>query len=429
MLAGIAVMPAARATQNSSAELSAADMFALADKARAVGHPEDAGAIYDALTQDANADVRAEARFRKGMMLADARQYADAAVAFRAVLDEKPDAVGARLELARMLAAVGDERSARRAIRQAQASGLPEDVAATVEQFAQALRSPRRFGGAFEVALAPDSNINRATQARTLDTVIAPLTLSDDARAQSGLGLKLAGQGFVRIDLSDQLALLPRIAGDGTFYREQIFNDASGSALLGLEWRNGKDRLSPSIGQTWRWYGGVPYARTSAISLDWLHGLGPRAQLLGHGGASRANYLRNDLQDGALYDLALSIERAMSTRSGLGVTISGYRQTARDPGYSTVSGGVSLVAWQDIGKTTLVASTAAYRLVGDERLFLFADRRREWLLKASVGATFRQITIAGFAPKARLLMERNYSTVGLYDYRRVSVEFGVARAF
>lgn len=100
------------------------------------------------------------------------------------------------------------------------------------------------------------------------------------------------------------------------------------------------------------------------------------------------------------------------------MTISGYRQTARDPGYSTVSGGVSLVAWRHIGKTTLVASTAAYRLVGDERLFLFADRRREWLLKALVGATFRQVTIAGFAPKARLLMERNYSTVGLYGYRR-----------
>jgi thioredoxin-like negative regulator of GroEL len=424
-----AAIPDAHAVQNSSSDLSAADMFALADEARAAGLLADAAAIYDALTRDAIEDVRVEAMFRKGMMLADARQFADAAVAFRAVLAEKPDAVLARLELARMFAAMGDERSARQAIRQAQASGLPDAVAATVEQFALALRSSRRVGGSVEVGLAPDSNINRATQSRTLDTVIAPLTLSDDARARSGLGLKLAGQGFVRINLSDRLALLPRIAGDGTFYREQIFNDVSGSALLGLEWRNGKDRVSSSIGQTWRRYGDVPYAHTSAISLDWIRPLGPRAQLLVHGGASRANYLRNDLQDGGLYDLAISVEKALSTRSGLGATISGYRQTARDPGYSTVSGGVSAMAWQDIGKTTLIASTAAYRLLGDERLFLFADRRREWLLKASVGATFRHFKIAGFAPKARLVMERNYSTVGLYDYRRVSVELGIARAF
>lgn len=428
ILTWIAAIPDAHAVQNNP-EISAADMFALADEARAAGLIDDAAAIYDALTRDAIEDVRIEAMFRKGMMLADARQYADAAVAFRAVLDEKPDAVLARLELARMFAAMGDEGSARRAIRQAQASGLPDDVAATVEQFALALRSSRRVGGSVEVGFTPDSNINRATQSRTLDTVIAPLTLSDDARERSGLGLKLAGQGFIRIDLSDRLALLPRIAGEGTFYREQTFNDMSGSALLGLEWRNGKDRLSSSLGQTWRRYGGMPYARTGTISLDWIRSLDPRTQLLVHSGASRASYLRNDLQDGSLYDLAISVERALNKRTGLGATISGYRQTARDPGYSTVSGGVSLLAWQDIGETTLIASTAVSRLVGDERLFLFADRRQEWLLKASIGATFRQITIAGFAPKTRLVMERNYSTVELYDYRRVSVEFGVTRAF
>jgi outer membrane protein len=429
ILASMVAIPDAHATQNGPSELSAAEMFALAEEARSAGRFEDATAIYDALTRDAIEDVRIEALFRKGMMLADARQYADAAVAFRAVLDEKPDAVRARLELARMFAAMGDERSARQAVRQAQASGLPDSVAATVEQFALALRSAQSVGGSIEVALAPDGNINRATQSRTLDTVIAPLTLSDDARARSGIGLKLGGQGFVRINVSDRLALLPRISGDGTFYREQTFNDVSGSALLGLEWRDQKNRLTSSIGQTWRRYGGMPYARTGAISLDWIRSMGLRAQLLVHGGGSRVNYLRNELQDGSLYDLAISVERAISKRSGIGATVSGYRQTARDPGYSTVSGGASLMAWQDMGKTTLVASAAAYRLLGDERLFLFADLRREWLLKASVGATFRQFKIAGFAPKARLVMERNYSTVGLYDYRRVSVEFGVARAF
>jgi len=409
--------------------LAAPDLFALADRAKATGQTDEAATLYDALAHDANPDVRAEARFRKAMMLAELRRYGDAAVALRALLDEQPGAVRARLELARVLAAMGDEPGARRALRQAQATGLPETAALTVEQFARALRSARPFGASFELAAAPDSNINRATQARTLDTVIAPLTLSKDARAQSGVGLKIGGQAFARIDLADGLALLPRVAGIGNFYREGAFNDVSASALLGLEWRRGRDRISPSLGETWRWYGGRPYARTAAASLDWLHPLNRQSQLLLHGGISRATYVRNTLQDGTIYDATLSYERALSARQGIGLTLNGYRQTARDPGYATWSAGASTLVWRDLGKVTLVASTGLYRLEGDARLFLFAQPRREWLLRSSLSGTFRQLTFAGFAPNTRLVLERNWSTVGLYDYRRIAVELGVARAF
>jgi len=164
--------------------LSAVDLFALADRARAAGKVAEAIVLYDALARDPNAEIRAEARFRKGMALADAKRWREAALAFRGLLDEQPGATRVRLELARVLAALGDESAARREVRQAQAAGLPDDVALTVDQFARALRSPKTLGGSIEVALAPDSNINRATAARTLDTVIAPLTLSRDARAR-----------------------------------------------------------------------------------------------------------------------------------------------------------------------------------------------------------------------------------------------------
>lgn len=409
--------------------LSAVDLFALADRARAAGHSDQALVLYDALARDANADVRAEARFRKGLLLADERRLAEAAATFRALLDEKPGAARVRLELARVLAQLGDESGARRALRQAQASGLPDDVAVLVGQFARALRSAQPFGGSVQVALAPDTNVNRATQARTLDTVIAPLTLSRDARARSGLGVRLAGQGFARVPLSSNLSLLPRAAVLGSLYRDSRFNDVSASALLGLEWRHGGDRWSPSGGVTQRWYGGAPYARTANAALDWLHPLGRRAQLVVHGGAAASDYRLNDLQDGGLFDVSLGYEQATSPRAGFGATLSGYRQTARDPGYATVSGGLSLSAWQELVKTTVFVNTGLSRLEGDERLFLFPNRRREWLVTSSAGATFRQLAVHNFAPLLRLTLERNISTVGLYSYRRIAAEVGLSRAF
>jgi outer membrane protein len=409
--------------------LSAVDLFALADRARAAGHADQTLVLYDALARDANEDIRAEARFRKGLLLADERRLAEAAATFRALLDEKPGAARVRLELARVLAQLGDESGARRAVRQAQAAGLPDDVAVLVDQFARALRSAQPFGGSIQVALAPDTNVNRATQARTLDTVIAPLTLSRDARARSGLGVRLAGQGFARVPLSSNLSLLPRAALLGSLYRDSRFNDVSASALIGLEWRHGGDRWSPSGGVTQRWYGGAPYARTASGALDWLHPLGRRAQLVVHGGAAASDYRLNDLQDGGLFDVSLGYEQATSPRAGFGATLSGYRQTARDPGYATVAGGLSLSAWQELGRTTVFVNTGLSRLEGDERLFLFPDRRREWLVTSSAGATFRQLAVHNFAPLLRLTLERNSSSVGLYSYRRMAAEIGLSRAF
>ena len=426
---GVLVQAEPAPSPTAASGLSAGQIFALADQAKDNGRPEDALTFYAALAGDPDREVRAEARFRRGMLLAETRRYADAAVAFRALLDEKPDATRVRLELARVLALMGDDAGARRAVRQAQATGLPEDVAATVDQFARALRSARPFGGSVQVALAPDSNINRATQARTLNTVIAPLTLSRDARARSGLGVKLAGQGYARLPVTTNLSVLPRASALGSFYRDGEFNDVSASALVGLEWRRGRDRWSPSVGFTRRWYAGDAYARTRSATLDWLHPLGRQAQLVVHGGAAKSDYLRNDLQDGGLFDVAVGYERAASARSGYGVALSGYRQTARDPGYATVSGGIALSAWQDIGRTTFLVTTGASRLEGDKRLFLFPERRREWLLTSSVSATLRQLAVRGFAPTLRLAIERNTSSVGLYAFRRVAGDIGLARSF
>lgn len=409
--------------------LSAAQVFELAEARRQAGAVADAVVAYDALAQDADADIRAEARYRKGLMLADLGRFEDAAMAFRSVLGEKPDAIAARLELARMLAALGHENEARRELRQAQAAGIPPEAAPMVEQFAAALRSPQRFGGSIEWSLAPDSNINRATQARTLDTIIAPLTLSDDARARSGLGVHTAGQAFARLPLTSSLAILPRVAGLANLYGDEGLNDISASALLGVEWRGRKDRFSPSVGETWRWYGGERYARTQTVALDWVRSLDARSQLVVSGSAGAATYDQNSLQDGGLYDASASYERAIGGASGVTLTASATRQTARDPGYATWGAGATLGAWRETRLGTIFASAGLRRTVGDDRLFLFPEARREWLVTARAGMTFRTLAVARLAPIIRVSLEENASTVGIYDYSRLAVEVGFTRAF
>jgi tetratricopeptide (TPR) repeat protein len=409
--------------------LKATQVFALAAQAESADRPNDAEALYRALAQDPDIEIRSEARFRLGMMLSRLNRNRDAAIAFRALLDEKPDAARVRLELARILAVLGDEGAARRELRAAQAGGLPPQVAQVVDQFAQALRSRKPWGASLEFALVPDSNINRATDAETLDTIIAPLDLSRDARQKSGLGARASGQVYARIPIATDLALLPRISGQGEFYREGAFNDVSASTLLGLEWSPGRDRIRPSVGGTFRWYGGAFYAGTATASIDWQHPLGRKAQLTANVTVADTSYRQNDLQNGTLYNGSIAYERAFSARAGASLTLSGTRQTARDPGYATASGGASLLYWRELGRTTAYANAGVRRLESDARLFLFPERRRDWNFTLGAGATFRAVQFKGFAPLVRFEVERNSSTVGLYDFRRTAATFGITRAF
>jgi hypothetical protein len=147
------------------------------------------------------------------------------------------------------------------------------------------------------------------------------------------------------------------------------------------------------------------------------------------GSASKARYEKNALQDGAIYDLSLSYERALSAATGMSLATSVTRQTANDPGYATWAGGVTAAGWRETRWGTIYASGGVRRTEGDERLFLFPERRREWLLSARAGMTMRAVSWAGFAPTVRVSFEDNDSTVGIYDYRRVAAEIGVVRAF
>lgn len=426
----VALAPAhALEQQLSSIDMSVSQLFAFADEARDRGDYPTAETAYRALASNPDLELRTEARFRLALMFAGQNRNTDAAVLLRQILDEKPDAARVRLELARILALMGDMSGAARELRQAQAAGLPPEVARLVSIYTSALRSRKPFGLSVEIALAPDSNINRATQSTTLDTIIAQFDLSEDAQAQSGIGLSLKGQAYFRTGIDKRSNLLVRISGDGDLYKKSQFNDISLGIQAGPEMRSGKDRISPSVGYSYRWYGNDPYADTVNVAVNVQHPMGNKAQATFNGSIGHSNNRRNNLQDGEIYAASLSYERAISAKFGAGLSINAVRQDLLDPGYATASGSVNIFAYRELGKTTVVGSLGYSHLEADKRLFLFPRRRIDDRYNISLSSTFRQFTFKGFAPLLRLSYERNKSTVGIYDFDRVATEIGITRAF
>lgn len=385
--------------------------------------------IYQALEGDPHLEVRNEARFRHAHLLAGRHELAKAEALYRAILEEQPDAPRVRIELAAILAQTGNVAGARHELETAQRGGLPPDVARVVDQYAAALRSNQPYGASFEFAFIPSNNINRATTATELNTVIAPFQLSDDARAKSGIGVRLGGQAYYRAPVDEKTDLTFKGAAEGSLYRTSSFNDIVASAQVGLESEVAQMKLRPFVGRSYRWYGEKLYATTDTGSLEVEQPLGLKSLLTTDLGIGRADYRGNNLQNGDIFTANFLYERSSSPESGLGFGFSLQRQDANDPGYATTSGGLQVLLWRKLYGVSAFADLHLSRLGADERLALFPERRWDWLYSATLGATFPQFAVRGFAPVLRVSFERNDSTVGVYDYSRWAGDIGFTRAF
>jgi len=418
------------ADEGETIQMTAAQLFAYADAARDRGDYETAQAAYEALTQDPELELRTEARFRLAMMLTNRMErHREAAVLLRRILDDKPDAVAVRLELARVQALMGNLSEARRELRAAQSSGLPPQVEQQVRFFANALSAQKRAGGGLEVALAPSTNINRATSSDTLGTIIGDFNLSEDAQAQSGIGLSTRGQAYYRLPVGQTADILLRASGAADVYGKSEFDNIATALQAGPQWRWGRDQLALSAAVGWRWYGYDPYTFYYGVTGNWQHPLSDTTQLRIDANALKEDNRRNDLEDSERYTLNIGLDRAFSPLMGGGFQVYGSRDDARDPGYSTTSGGAGIYLYREISRTTAVLNLGYRHLEADARLFLYPKRRQDDFFSVDLSGTFRSLTFGTFAPLARIRYERNWSTIEIYDYDRLAVEFGIVAAF
>jgi hypothetical protein len=424
--------PAAAAGGHSESRkvaVAAADLLRVAEDFVRRGAPGRAKAILVLLSDDPDPRVRSEARFRRALLLEKEGGLVGAAVLLRQVLDQSPEAAAVRLRLATMLLKMGDEASARRELRALRSANLPADVAKFVDRMAASLQSNKPFALHVEVALAPDSNVNRATRSDTLGTVFGDFTFDDDSKAKSGIGAAARVRAQARLGLSNRVAVVGRTSLDANLYRHADFNDISLEVAAGPEWRLGPVRLNAEVSAGEHWYGMKPYQRSLRVAVSGATPIGPVSQLQLDASVRHTNNRINDLQDGSGASAQLRLERALSPRLLVSGSVGADRFRAADAAYSTRSWRAGAVAVRNLGGITVSLGLDIGRLKADDRLQLLPQARSDRSTRFSVGTVFRHLTVAGFAPVTRLIFERNRSTVEFYDYKRVRTEFGIARAF
>lgn len=317
---------------------NAQQIFAMSDHLTRIGKPEEAIRVLKAITKDNNSDYRAEARVRIARLLLAGGNLKGAAEWYQALLDEKPNAVAARLELAEVLARLGNEISALEQVRRAEASGAPALTTSNIRRAIEYLRSQRGVQFDISIGLAPSTNINRATSSSTVNIFGQDFNLNKEGRAKSGLGVTYSANLVLRNRLPGGPQLTTQFYSTGLLYQARQFDDQTVAVTTGPELNALGLSFRPTVTVGERFYGARNLYDFFGAGGTVVVPQGPKAQFTFNASSIQLQYAANRAsQTGQANTLGLAYDRSISSTlivhigaswNATGARYSGYRSTA-----------------------------------------------------------------------------------------------------
>lgn len=358
--------------------------------------------------------------------------FDEAIAAFHAILIDRPGLVRVRLELARAFYLKGDDDLSQAQFERVLAGRPPPAMAANILRFLEEIRVRRRWDGHFGLTLAPDSNINAASDAEFF--YINGIPLLRDAGARSGLGVVLWGGGEYQHPLNRRLRLR---AGADLWRREYAGRDFDQTFLsihAGPRFLLGRATEISLLGSARRrWTGGKPHSKEFGTRIETTHRFTGR--LAGNLRTSwhQRKYDQDKHLDGPQATLSLGAIWQTTPTVRVNATVGYTRERPRSLlwrnsgrwGHLGASvalpRGFTLGASGELFRTRYEGNWAPFTPAGTAR----KDRTR--ILRVSVFN--RGFTMFGFSPKLVLSNEVRTSNAQLYDYRRDRAELQVVRQF
>jgi hypothetical protein len=179
-----------------------------------------------------------------------------------------------------------------------------------------------------------------------------------------------------------------------------------------------------------RWYGRRRLVTSLGGHLDYEKLVGDKWTVGGTLLVRHNDYARRDDVDGWDAEARVSAARPLGPTT-LGFAYTGIeRNWANDSGQAFWREALGIGILKEIGwglRPQLTIDLA--RQVGNGQLAPFGKKRRDWLLQGSLSIYKRDWNVGGFAPSVSLTITRNFSTLPLYQERRVRGEVRLTRAF
>jgi hypothetical protein len=346
------------------------------------------------------------------------------------ILVNEPDAVRVRLELGRAYFESGDYNNAERQFRFARAGSLPPPVVANIDRFLHVIRGRKTLNFGLTISIAPDSNLNAGPATDTVSLYGIPFQLSQDAKANSGVGLTVAANAEWVPRLSRRMKLRMGAQAYRAQYRESNFNDMTVTAYAGprINLRRWEFNLLGNVGR--RWYGGRTYTDMAGVGADATYFINTRMGLGAGFNFNHFDYPQNPDQNGNGRNVAFSYFYTPTPSSIVRASMAIGRQQARVASYANHSRQIGLNYTREFkGGITLGLAPTHSRIAYDAPLAAFNARRIDHQYTGQATLLYRRIDLGGFTPRLVYTYTHNESTIPLYRFSRSRWEIGITSAF
>jgi tetratricopeptide (TPR) repeat protein len=371
-----------------------------------------------------------EALFLQALIAVADKDYFAAIEGFRRILAVEPDRERVRLELARAFFLQADYENAERNFRFARAGDLPSEVKANIDQYLAAILRLKTWSYNVGFALAQDTNVNGATSVHQIDLYGLPFTLSDNARAKSGVGIALdAGGEWAPLVLDNVKtkfgAQVHRLEYGGSAFDDMTISAYAGPALLLPKWQI--DTLVTSFR---RWYGNTPYNEGIGGRAAVTYALLPGLQIGTALDIQSVSYRLAIDQNGTVGSGYLEASYTITPSSVVHAVVGASSQTAHLSAFADTTHWMALDYYMDLRWGFSVNVEPAFSWIRYHApLAAFGVTRSDHIWAARLDILNRRIEYSGFAPRLSLIYTNESSTIALYRYSRAQVQLGLTRQF
>ncbi len=422
--------------QSTAAPVVEASPVELASQRLAEGRPFDAWDLLSPLEPRLRGDP--EFDYLLALTALESGRPAAALAPLRRVLALEPRFDGARLELARALAASGDVGAARREYEQIE-QGSPSPTSRSAARGAiatlasgRAPATPRRHAAALVAGAGYDSNANASTSDPVFGFALDPRAVQQGSPfVEVGASLRSEFAPVPRWGLVTLLRAGHRLHPEASFVDQSVLDASVGLNGRVAGWTTG---IAASVATGW--LDGESHFRSAYLEASASRPLGPGWELVGVGRVAQLDYLpdRFELLDVRRYVWGGALQRR-ATAAGIpsfGVAVLGGRDDVRRAGspFSNDRYGARLFAAHALDARRALFGELAW-LTSDffgARGFLGLDRLDRQTV-AAVGFEAREWPARGWRIAPQLRYTDNRSNVTLFRFDRFEASVFVRREF
>lgn len=382
-------------------------------------------------------DLKMQQQFLAGFIAVETGDLKGAISNFRGILEESPGQTRVRLELARAYLMSGKESAADYHFRLAQNDdNLPDEIARTIRNTRSILRDQRVWRFSFDFGFAPDTNINNATSAETIDvnfgSVTLPLTLDDNARKTSGIGQTGSFSGGLRLKTSDKIALIFDTDSKFINYKGKAADDIISQIAFGPELKiaSYSSVSVQAVGQQ-RWYGGKLATREYGARLAFQNALSQGQRIGVELDARKTDSKFSDDYSGWQLGANATYEHLIGKSLIASASVFARRDLLNSDQYSSLNYGMNLGIGGEMpfGLNAGVSASISRSTFDEADGFFSTEKRQDWRSFARAYIGSRQVKVLGFSPSIDYNYSRVDSNYDLHQMNKHRVNFKFAKFF